>query len=119
MSDPDVDSLYTNIPLNDTINICNDNLYNGNEIPSNYLSMIFIICSNYLATKDRKILNISAGLKKVCKHFLVALHTGELMLGSRGERSWGEGVIYSGQICGWRYSHQLFLSQDKKTILLQ
>ena len=76
--------------------------------------MIFIICSNYLATKDRKILNISAGLRKVCKHFLVALHTGELMLGSRGEMTWGEGVIYSGQICGWRYSHQLFLSQDKK-----
>ena len=35
MASLDVDPLFTNIPLGETINICVDNLYNGNENPSN------------------------------------------------------------------------------------
>ena len=35
MASLDVDSLFTNIPLNKTINICVDNLYNDNENTSN------------------------------------------------------------------------------------
>ena len=31
MASLDVDSLFTNIPLDETINICVDNLYNENE----------------------------------------------------------------------------------------
>ena len=31
----DVNSLFTNIPLDETIKICGDNLYNGNENPPN------------------------------------------------------------------------------------
>ena len=35
MASLDVDSLFTNIPLEETINICVDNLYNDNENPPN------------------------------------------------------------------------------------
>ena len=35
MASLDVDSLFTNIPQDETINICVDNLYNGNENPPN------------------------------------------------------------------------------------
>ena len=35
MASLDNDSLFTNIPLDETINICIDNLYNGNENPPN------------------------------------------------------------------------------------
>ena len=35
MASLDVDSLFTNIPLDETIDICVGNLYNDNENPSN------------------------------------------------------------------------------------
>ena len=35
MASLDADSLYTNIPLNKTINMCVKNVYNGNENPPN------------------------------------------------------------------------------------
>ena len=35
MATLDVDSLFTNIPLNETIDICFDNLYNDKENPPN------------------------------------------------------------------------------------
>ena len=35
MTSLDVDSLFTNIPLNESIDICVDNLYNDNENPPN------------------------------------------------------------------------------------
>ena len=41
MASLDVDSLFTNIPLEETIDICVDNLYNDNEKTSQ--SMIFVI----------------------------------------------------------------------------
>ena len=45
----DVDSLFTNIPLDETINICVDNLYNDNKNTPNIpmifdFRMIFVIC---------------------------------------------------------------------------
>ena len=39
----DYDSLFTNIPLDETIDICNDNLYYGNENALTFPSMIFVI----------------------------------------------------------------------------
>ena len=38
------DSLFTNISLEETINICLENLYNNNENPLTFQSMIFVIC---------------------------------------------------------------------------
>ena len=35
MTSLDIDSLFTNIYLDETINTCADNLYNGNENPPN------------------------------------------------------------------------------------
>ena len=39
----DYDSLFTNIPLDETIDICIDNLYYGNENALTFPSMIFVI----------------------------------------------------------------------------
>ena len=47
----DVDSLFTNIPLEETIDICVDNLYNGNENPSNIPKHNFRTLLN-IATKE-------------------------------------------------------------------
>ena len=41
MASLDVDSLFTNIHLDETINICIDNLYNGNENPTNITKFDF------------------------------------------------------------------------------
>ena len=41
MASLDVDSLFTNIHLDETINICIDNLYNGNENPPNITKFDF------------------------------------------------------------------------------
>ena len=47
----DIDSLFTNIPLEETIDICVDNLYNGNENPSNIPKHNFRTLLN-IATKE-------------------------------------------------------------------
>ena len=44
MTSLDVYSLFTNTPLEETINICVGNLYNDNENPLTSQSMVFIIC---------------------------------------------------------------------------
>ena len=51
----DVDSLFTNIPLDETINICFDNLYNDNEKTSNIPQHDFRSLLN-IATKESFIL---------------------------------------------------------------
>ena len=43
MASLDVDSLFTNIPLEETIDICVDNLYSDNENPLTSQSIIFVI----------------------------------------------------------------------------
>ena len=47
----DVDSLFTNIPLEETIDICLDNLYNDNENPPNIPKHNFRNLLN-IATKE-------------------------------------------------------------------
>ena len=44
MASPDADSLFTNIPLDKTIDICIDNLYNSDKNPLTFSNMIFITC---------------------------------------------------------------------------
>ena len=44
MASLDVDSLFTNIPLEETVDICVDSMYSDNENPSNIQSIIFVIC---------------------------------------------------------------------------
>ena len=44
MASLDVDSLFTNILLNEAIDICVDNLYNDGENPPTSQNMIFVIC---------------------------------------------------------------------------
>ena len=44
MASLDVDSLFTNIPLEETIDICVDNLYSDMRIPLTSQSIIFVIC---------------------------------------------------------------------------
>ena len=39
----DVDSLFTNVPPDETIDICVDNLYSDNETPLTSQRMIFVI----------------------------------------------------------------------------
>ena len=51
MASLDVDSLFTNIPLEETINICVDNLYNDNENPPNIPKHDFRNLLN-IATKE-------------------------------------------------------------------
>ena len=41
MDNLDVDSSFANIPLDETIDICIDNLYNGNKNPLTFPSLIF------------------------------------------------------------------------------
>ena len=53
MASLDGDSLFTNIPLDKTINICIDDFYNGNENPSNFSKHDF-----------RKLLNIDTKVKE-------------------------------------------------------
>ena len=47
----DVDSLFSNIPLEETIDICVDNLYNDNENPPNIPKHNFRNLLN-IATKE-------------------------------------------------------------------
>ena len=51
MASLDVDSLFTNIPLDETINICVDNLYNDNENTPNIPKHDFRNLLN-IATKE-------------------------------------------------------------------
>ena len=51
MASLDVDSLFTNIPLDETIDICVDNLYNDNENPPNIPKHDFCNLVN-IATKE-------------------------------------------------------------------
>ena len=51
MASLDVDSLFTNIPLEETIDICVDNLYNDNENPPNIPKHNFRNLLN-IATKE-------------------------------------------------------------------
>ena len=51
MASLDVDSLFTNIPLDETIDICVDNLYNDNENPPNIPKHDFRNLLN-IATKE-------------------------------------------------------------------
>ena len=51
MTSLDVDSLFTNIPLEQTIDICVDNLYNDNENSPNTLKYDFCNLLN-IATKE-------------------------------------------------------------------
>ena len=51
MASLDIDSLFTNIPLEETINICVDNLYNDNENPHNIPKHDFHNLLN-IATKE-------------------------------------------------------------------
>ena len=51
MASPDADSLFTNIPLEETIDICVDNLYNDNENPPNIPKHDFRNLLN-IATKE-------------------------------------------------------------------
>ena len=51
MASLDVDSLFTNIPVEKTINICVDNLYNDNENPPNIPKHDFLNLPN-IATKE-------------------------------------------------------------------
>ena len=51
MASLDVDSLFTNIPLEETIDICADNLYSDNENPSNIPMHNFCNLLN-IATKE-------------------------------------------------------------------
>ena len=51
MASLDVDSLFTNIPLEETIDICVDNLYNDNENPPNIPKHNFCNLLN-IATKE-------------------------------------------------------------------
>ena len=51
MASLDVDSLFTNIPVEKTINICVDNLYNDNENPPNIPKHNFRNLLN-IATKE-------------------------------------------------------------------
>ena len=51
MASLDIDSLFTNIPLEETINICVDNLYNDNENPRNIPKHDFHNLLN-IATKE-------------------------------------------------------------------
>ena len=44
MANHNVDSLFTNIPQDETIDIYIDNLYNGNEKPPKILSLIVVVC---------------------------------------------------------------------------
>ena len=43
MASLDVDSLFTNTPLDETTDICIDNLYNSNENPRTFSSKIFVV----------------------------------------------------------------------------
>ena len=51
MASLDVDSFFTNIPLDETIYICVDNLYNDNENPPNIPKHDFRNLLN-ITTKD-------------------------------------------------------------------
>ena len=51
MASLDVDSLFTNIPLDETIDICVENLYSGNENPPNISNHDFRNLLN-IATKE-------------------------------------------------------------------
>ena len=51
MASLDVDSLFTNIPLEETIDICVDNLYSDNENPPNIPKHNFRNLLN-IATKE-------------------------------------------------------------------
>ena len=51
MASLDVDSLFTNIPLDETIDICVDNLYKDNENPPNIPKYDFRHLLN-IATKE-------------------------------------------------------------------
>ena len=51
MASLDVDSLFTNIPLEETIDICVDNLYSDNEYTSNIAKHNFCNFLN-IATKE-------------------------------------------------------------------
>ena len=51
MASLDFDSLFTNIPIEETINICVDNLYNDNENPPNIPKHDFRNLFN-IATKE-------------------------------------------------------------------
>ena len=52
MASLDLDSLFTNIPLDETIDICLDNLYNGHENPRNILKHDFNNLLNICLTKN-------------------------------------------------------------------
>ena len=51
MASIDVDSLFTNISLDETIDICVDNLYSGNENPPNIAKYDFLNLPD-IATKE-------------------------------------------------------------------
>ena len=51
MASPDADSLFTNIPQDETIDICDENFYKGNNNPSNIPNHDFRNFLN-IATKE-------------------------------------------------------------------